>query len=60
MKDHNYVDGKCSVCDADDPNYVKPITSLEGLKVFDKYNTKDIIEEVSDATINRAYELSKM
>ncbi len=32
-KDHNYVDGKCSVCDADDPNYVKPITSLEGLKV---------------------------
>ncbi len=34
--------------------------TLEGLKVFDKYNTFDIIEEVSDATINRAYELSKM
>ena len=29
-------------------------------KVFDKYNTKDIIEEVSSATINRAYELSKL
>ena len=34
--------------------------TLEGLKVFDKYNTKDIIEEVSSATINRAYELSKL
>lgn len=32
-KDHNYVDGKCSVCAADDPNYVEPLTSLEGLKV---------------------------
>ncbi len=34
-KDHNYVDGKCSVCSADDPNY-QPDTkldSLEGLKV---------------------------
>ncbi len=34
--------------------------TLEGLKIFDKYNTKGIIEEVSDATIDRAYELSKM
>lgn len=34
--------------------------TLEGLKVFEKYNTKEIIEEVSNATINRAYELSKM
>lgn len=34
--------------------------TLEGLKVFEKYNTKEILEEVSNATINRAYELSKM
>lgn len=34
--------------------------TLEGLKVFDKYNTKEILEEVSTATINRAYELSKI
>ena len=34
--------------------------TLEGLHVFDKYNTSKIIEEVSDATINRAYELSKI
>ena len=32
-KDHNYENGKCTVCDADDPNYTAPITSLEGLKV---------------------------
>ena len=34
--------------------------TLEGLKIFDKYNTSKIIEEVSDATIDRAYELSKI
>ena len=34
--------------------------TLEGLKVFEQYHTNVIIEEVADATIKRAYELSKI
>ncbi len=34
--------------------------TLEGLKVFDRSNLQDIIEETSDATIKRAYELSNI
>ena len=34
--------------------------TLEGLKVFEEENEKEIIEKVADATIKRAYELSKI
>lgn len=34
--------------------------TLEGLKVFENHHTNEIIEEVADATIKRAYELSKI
>jgi pyrroline-5-carboxylate reductase len=34
--------------------------TLEGLKVFEQHHINEIIEEVADATIKRAYELSKI
>lgn len=34
--------------------------TLKGLEIFDKYDLNKIIKETGDATINRAYELSKV
>jgi pyrroline-5-carboxylate reductase len=34
--------------------------TLEGLRVLENNNVDEILEEVSDATIKRAYELSKI
>ena len=39
MKDHSYVDGVCTVCGAEDPDYIAPLTGVTRIFGADRYET---------------------